>query len=215
MYAGGDISLFLILLRTLDIPTVIIGTITLAIPYILMIIFLIFLTDYKARKKIIDKLSAYSWVAAIGIPAVATIMLYTAPIPVIFYWTFVLLVGVAYALLKSIRIRRYPDGLMSKFSKVGSAWPKDWISTVFSVAATFLIIQSNMWLPLERISFSSKKEVGYVLQVTSEWTTLLTKNRGTVVIATKDIATREVCKVANVNTIAADLNDKPKDTISC
>jgi hypothetical protein len=204
-YSGGDTTVFLVLLKTLNIPTVLIGTSVLIIPSLILLAAIVLLSDWKARDWTEAWLKRHQrmWIAA---PILFLVVAYTAP------WSFfATLAGIALLVAFYFLIKRYwPWGkkyiLDLLVAERGSSNGPDSIITIPSVIIVFLIAPANMWLPLERIQTTkSVEKTVYVLESTQEWTTLLSKDRKLEILRTDEVKSREICHSNKVVSIATSL----------
>lgn len=203
MYSGGDSALFLVLLRTLNIPAVLIGTGILMVPSLLTLALIILLTDKKAREWVKKLSSNHRWLFTIVIPIFLVIVGYT-----ISWTTFVWLTAIALVALVFFFIQRRWRKFRQRKTGVEAAQRRspigpDSFATLFTVVAVFLVTPTNMWLPLEQVSIAGGgARVGYVLESAAEWTTILTNDRKLEIVATPKVESRAICNVPNPGTLA-------------
>ena len=214
MYSGGDIAVFLVLVRTLNIPAVLIATVVLLVPWLLFVATMVLLTDWKARDWAKGWLADHRWIAP-GVPVVALIILYTGSWPIALGALVIgLLVGIY------LFVRRFWNWGHQHISRLlvaprGDQNGPNSLITVVTIVIVFLITPANMWLPLERIEMASgEQEVGYVLEATSDWTTLITVARRVDVLPTPEVKGRTICRTSSLPSIATllfpvDLGDSP------
>lgn len=194
MYSGGDTSVFLVLLRTLDIPAALIASAMLLVPTALLLLVIILLTDWRARDAMQATLERNPWLAPV-FPILFFVMVYTGNILFALGAAFVALLVVVYFSIK----RFWPWG-HEHINRVVIAPRGDRnrpasMLTIAGVLTVFLIAPSNMWLPLERVErVDSEPLVGYVLESNEEWTTLLTPAKRIEVVQTPKVGAREVCR---------------------
>jgi hypothetical protein len=194
LFSGGDTAVFLTLLRTLNIPAVLIGTIIVAVPFVIILMLTILVTDWKARDQAKEWLSRRHWPAAL-IPILFFIFLYTTS------WTILISLATLGAFVGAYTLtrrywpwgRKYIADIM--IPRRGDHNGPVSIVTFTGVLVVFLIIPTSMWLPLEKIDIDkSESRAAYVLESTQEWTTLLTSKYKIEVYHTKDIKSRAVCR---------------------
>jgi hypothetical protein len=77
VYSGGDNTLFLVLLRTINIPAVLIGTMILMIPSLLTIFAVVALMNLEAGRWTKRKLSEHRFVSNVLFPASLIVIGYT------------------------------------------------------------------------------------------------------------------------------------------
>lgn len=202
LYSGGDSALFLVLLRTIDIPAVLIGTTVLIIPSALIWFALILLTDPRVRYRTHAWVNGNKWAPAVIGPLIFALIAYTLPWPTIAGLSAIIACAIGYYLWRKHRKKSTPH--VDKSRRVG---PDSFVSIV-SVAALFLIGPSSMWLPMERIEIAgSKPQTGYVLQTDNSWTTVLTSKRAIRIVPTTKIEKRQVCSSHNPGTLAMSMQD--------
>lgn len=202
LFSGGDSALFLVLLRTIDIPAVLIGTTALIIPSALIWFALILLTDPKVRYRAHLWLSGNKWAPALIGPLVVALLVYTLPWPTIAGLGAIIACGIGYYLWR--KVRKNSTSRVDGASRVGP----DSLVSIVSVAAVFLVGPSSMWLPMERIEIAgSKPQTGYVLQTDDSWTTILTSKRVITILPTAKVRKRQVCSSRNPGTLAISMQD--------
>ena len=217
MYSGGDVAVFLVLLRTLNIPAVLIGTCLLIVPGLLLLALVILLSDWKARDWTKNWLTSHRWIAP-AFPIIFFLLLYTVS------WTILIPLGVLGVLTAAYFLTRrfWPWG-KKHITDIAIAEREDRnspasIITVIGVLVIFLITPTNMWLPLEKVGITkADDQVAYVLESTAEWTTLLSPDRKVEVIATSDIESRSVCRTSGGGSLTtllypSDLSNVPDCT---
>lgn len=215
LFSGGDVPVFLTLLRTIDIPAVLIGTIVLMIPGLITLALAILLTDWKMRDRAKAWLNNRRWLTPLA-PVVIFVLLYTVS------WAFVIsLVGIGLMVAAYVLIRRFWPWGKKHIADVVVARRGDEngpvsLVTFVGVLIAFLIMPTSTWLPLERIDVNnSESRTAYVLESTGEWTTLLTLRHKIEVHPTNQIKNRAVCRAEANGSLATlmyrtnDRNDAP------
>ncbi|TPX05551.1 hypothetical protein FJ656_05920 [Schumannella luteola] len=210
MYSGGDTSLFLVLLRTLDIPAVLVGTMVSLVPALVGVAVVVLVTDSKARVRALRTIARHPGATSIAVPIAALVLLYTTS------WTLLLgLLALAAALL----------GLAFGWRAAKRRWPRiaegragpDSMATVMAVVIGVLISPKNMWLPIEQIELAdSPSVVAYVLQADSDWTTLLTDERAVAIVPSSLVLSRTICSSDSPGTFATwTQQSQLKDAADC
>lgn len=198
MYSGGDVSLFLVLLRSLNLTAAILGTVVLMIPVLLTVAAVVLATDRSARTAATTIWHRHRRLLLIVMPIVFIFVIYTVPWTTLAFLGAVLLALTAYYLL-----RRRSRARKGRPHKVASRTDPDSFVSVIAVVAIFLITPSNMWLPLERVSLASAAtRTAYVLEHDGDWTTLLTVEREALTVKSSTIRGREVCATRTTGTLA-------------
>jgi hypothetical protein len=164
LYSGGDSGLFLTLLRTINVPAILIGTSILIIPSLMIIGAFALVTDRNARTQIAKRLPENKAMETIVGPIVIIVLVYTTPWVYLVMVLLVLAVAVAAFFANRAWRKRHPvDPAKERF------WDRfDSIPMLLSVVVLFLVSQSSMWLPLERVAIDQTVRVGYVLESTGE-----------------------------------------------
>lgn len=203
MLSGGDKTLFFVLLRGLNIPALLIGTVVSMLPTVLIIGFWVMITDKQARSELnlwANRLPASNH---IFIPLLALIVLFTTTLS-----TALTLAGMAAFFTAVHFIRRGYFKRKARKNSVGTDVRKpsrspDFLPSFVVVIFMFLLLPSNIWLPAEQLTTSSNGEInGYVLESDITWTTVLTTDRHLVTLATPQILTRSVCADSEPRTLA-------------
>ena len=200
MYSGGDVSLFLTLLSTLNIVSVLVGTSLVLAPGVLALGLTILFTDREAVSWLNKRMSATPWLSRILFPVVFFVSVYTLS------WTSLLmLAGVCVAFATFLIIRR---GVRNRRSRKGRNRSKqdyagpDSIVTIIAVLTMMLMTPNTMWLPLEKLTVEKQIVTGYVLDVSSEWTTILASDRELHIVPSAQVTTRDVCAWRGKDTLA-------------
>ena len=203
MYSGGDIALFLVLLRTINIPAVLVGTAVLLVPSLLLVGLVMILFDRKARAWIKARFARNSWTITVAFPVVGIVIGYTISWPYFVWLVIISACAVGYFFIRRFwQKRKVTKKTTNKKSFFGSTGPDSFI-VLLSVVASFLVTPGNIWLPLEQVTITGRESsIGYVLESTSDWTTVLTKERTLSIIATSDLESRQLCDTHNPGTIA-------------
>jgi hypothetical protein len=214
MYSGGDISLFLVLLRTLNVPAVLIGTCVLMIPPLLIVLLVSMLTDRAARSRITGWLAQNPWATGVMLPIVFVVAAYTIDWRILVFVAGISTAALAiYAIRSVAKRRRAKSGPVRAVRRVRGADP---IAVLLSVLAVFLVTPGNMWLPLETLSIEGDEaRVGFVLESTAEWTTILTEEREVQIVATSTLESRSVCSTSNAGTLAMSIQRADPTGSSC
>lgn len=212
LYSGGDVSIFLLLLRTLDIPVVLMATLVIMIPTAIVVMLWVILTDWKARDYIANWIEQHRW-AILLLPLVLFVLIYTAGPLLLLSLLMIILSTVFYVAIG----RFWPWGKKHitdiVIAKRGDHYGPDSIVTIVGLLIIFLIIPHNMWLPLERVKINPDKQYhAYVLESNAEWTTLLTPEKSVLIVPTHSVKARELCRAAANLTLATLLY--PHDTHS-
>jgi len=206
LYAGGDTAVFLTLVRTLDLPTVLVGTLAVLAQGALLLFFTMVFLDWRVRD-IFRTWLQRPWSSSLT----AVVLIVFVITGNVMFWaglaSLAALIGL-YFLVKHI-----PGGKrLTKWVVPPRGERSDTSVVVVSVAITLLMLPTNMWLPLEQVTLANKStEQSYVLQVSSEWTTTLTKDRKIRTYPTTDVVDRETCRSAVNGTLGAVLFQVPID----
>ena len=202
LYSGGDMVIFLLLLKTLHIPSILIATFVLMIPILVTVIIIVMITDWKARDYVKKLAEQYRWITLI-FPLFFFILVYTAS-PLLL----LPLLGIASLALLYIVVDRFwtwgrKNITSVMIAKKGDPNTPDSIITLISTSVVFLIIPYGMWLPLESISTGQNQHYyAYVLESNDQWTTILTPEKNPLIISTSTIESRELCRAGTSSTLA-------------
>jgi hypothetical protein len=166
LYASGDESVFLVLLSSTDIPSLLIGTAATLAPSLLVALPVFVVSDARFRKWLGTTLGKHRAVPGVLL-TVIVIAVFTAN-----EWTVVLYLIVAGSSLlawkaRSTRVGRY------LVPSLGEPHP-DTTATVLVIALFAMSSASSGWLPREQVGLSGGEEVdASVIESTGEWTSLL------------------------------------------
>ncbi len=209
LYAGGDTAIFLTLVRTLDVATVLVGTTAVLMQGLVLLSVVLILTDWRIRARFIAALRRPWFLPALAVTFL--LLLYTASI------MFALgLMAIAVLALAFVAVKKWVPASRKVLEFVvapkGDRIRPDSVATVASIGITLLIMPTNMWLPLERIELTGGEvEFAYVLEVTGEWTTALTEERAVRIYGTDEVTARETCRPITNLTLAKTLFQIPPD----
>lgn len=194
LFSAGDTSLFLLLLRTIDITTVLVGTSLLLVPIVILVGAMAFGMDPRVRawvtkgarsRAVFGVIFGFLGLAALTLP-----------------WRF-LLTALGLGVIAHLGTRLLNEGIAWGVRLAGMS-PKrtkdpnpinDSSTIVAASTLLFLVASGSMWLPLEFVTLTDEtSRVAYVLESDREWTTLLTLDREVSIVATEDVEQRLVCK---------------------
>lgn len=210
LYSGGDQTLLRVLIQTLDVVTVLLGTLLPMLPLLVGAALLPVIVDVafarhlltdgsKTRRRLVTitlivaltfwiTLSPWAGVrgtftsAAIGI-FVGIVIAYVFP----FYFALsrgrTVRESVASA-SKTRLIPRIPADLGQNRQMI--------LAPTIAVIVLFAF-PSGMWLPRENVSTPAGETTGYVLSSTEVWTTILDVDKRVVIVKSEDVISREVC----------------------
>lgn len=205
IFSGGDPALFRVLIQTLNVPTVLLGTIVSILPVVALLPLALFASEpgalwhFTRARWFRYAFPAYSAVV------VAAITL--GPWPAM-GWTAltVTLLFVVFRLARRAQhgTRAYRRGLTMRSAIRASppmrvrapsgAWKSSALSPIAIVILSLASLQS-MWLPSELLHLADGTELtGFVLEEKSEWTTFLTEGRAILRVSTAQVEARTVCQ---------------------
>lgn len=209
LYSGGDTAIFLTLVRTLDVATVLVGTVAVLMQGLILLGVVLILTDWEIRERFVAALRRPGVIAALAV--LFLLLFYTANAMFAFGLVAIaLLAGIFLALRRWVPWAR--KILRWLVAPKGDPKRPDSLATVASVGITLLILPTNMWLPLEQLELiDSQQQTAYVLEVSSEWTTALTESRAVRIYPTEDVLGRETCRSATDLTLAKVFFQIPPD----
>lgn len=204
LFSGGDPALFRVLVQTLNVPTVLLGTAISILPVVALLPIFMFASEPSALRHF-ARASWFSYAFfAYAVVALAAIAL--GPWPWMGWLTLIVFAAsVGFWLMRRLRhgVKAYRRGLTLK-SALRAPHPmivrpptEAWKSSAWvpvSVVVLTLVSLQSMWLPLERIDLASGTRLtGFVLEDQAEWTTFLTDERSVLRIATDQVEARTVC----------------------
>lgn len=217
MYSGGDVSVFLVLLRTLDIPAALIASAVLLVPTLILLTAVILFTDWRARDWFSRTLERNTWIAPI-FPILFFIVIYTGNIVFAIGAAFIVVDIIVYFIIKRFWSWGHKHINQLLIAPRGDPNGPASVLTIIAVLTIFLVVPGNMWLPEERVEQTdSPPVVGYVLESGEVWTTLLTSDRQIEVVPTADVEERAVCRPSGPVSLAtlifpSNLRDAPNCT---
>jgi len=208
LYSGGDSATFLVLLRTINIPAVLIGTGLLFIPYLLTFIAVALVADQKARQWGKRLFSRNPGAVTIVVPIALVTVLYTTPWPTLAWIAAIVTIALIIALIRLVYAKRRNVIKSTSDEKLQVARKRtryafDSVTVLFTLIFLYSVTQTNMWLPLEQVRIQNEAtRNGYVLESTSDWTTILTFNHTLDIVKTADVESRTACNSTNAGTVA-------------
>lgn len=204
LYSGGDPTLMRVLIETLDVTTLLLGTLLPMFPLALWLVFQPLITDLPLTRKLVtQKHPTRSWWLAL---IIALPLLYVLIGP----WPNALrTIGwVAVGLLLGALTLWTVGVLRTRAS--GGTW-RDSLRVRLTVGTTplggrghlliaplvlvavILVTPRGFWLPLESITTENSQVAGYVLQTENDWTTVMTEERAIFRYPADSITARFVC----------------------
>ncbi|WP_454860419.1 hypothetical protein [Promicromonospora soli] len=204
IFSGGDAAVFRTLVRTLDIPAVLIGTGILIAPAVLVIFVIALLTDWRFRDSTVKWSNRNEWIRFV-VPPLVFVVVFTVPlIHLVAALAALVIPSVAFVLIR----RRWEWGkaILDKIvaPRGDTSGPDPWaMAVIFGIA--LLMSGTAMWLPLELVAMKgdrSDKYVGYVLESDEVWTTVLTETRNIATLNTEDIESRTYCAEEELTRLA-------------
>lgn len=210
LYSGGDPTLLRVLIETLDVVTIVLGTLLPVLPLLVGAAIYPLLIDLSLTRRLVTSGSPTRrwgmltlivaalafWVALSPWPSAATTIAYLAVgvalgVILTYLWTFARWLTAGYTVRRSILEAFKVRVTIGGQEPVGKSWH------VIAIAGIFLILtfatSPTMWLPQENIVTSTEKISGYVLQATEEWTTILSVDKQVTIVKPIDVSSREVC----------------------
>lgn len=202
LYSGGDTSLFLVLVRTLNVPAVLIGTGALIVPVGTIILTITLATDATFRRNARLWVSSNRTILTVAIPILLVLVGYTAPWPLLVEVGVICALAIGYYYFRKAWKTSKPDADTKTHPGPDSA------ATAITLITLFLLTPANMWLPMERIQINNEKaQTGYVLQSDGSWTTILTSERDVNLVRTPRIESRKICSSDGAGTLALSIQN--------
>ncbi|MGX5770486.1 hypothetical protein ACWKWN_07005 [Microbacterium trichothecenolyticum] len=227
LFSGGDPALFRVLVQTLNVPTVLLGTAITILPIVALLPLFMFASEPSALRHF-AKAPWFSFAfGAYFVVVIAAVIL--GPWPSM-GWTvlFGVALFLAFWLARRLRnaVRAYRRGLTARSALMAGlpmvvrpptdAWKSSTWGPVVVVLLALAGLQS-MWLPSERLLLSDGTELtAFVLEEKTEWTTVLTEERVVLRIETSQVDTRTVCEQGEFSSLLMTwAKSAPVDAPSC
>lgn len=227
LFSGGDPTLFRVLVQTLNVPTVLLGTSIAVLPVVALLPLFMVATEPSALRYFARApWFSFTFFAYFVLAFVAIVF---GPWPSM-GWS-ALLVVIVFLGFWSIRrlrhaVRAYRRGLTARSAARASlpvivrapteAWKDSAWAPLVIVALTLVSLQS-MWLPLERVVLvDGEAMTGFVMEERPEWTTFLTDQRAVHRIPTDQMEERTVCSQGEFSSLFMSwANSAPEDAPTC
>lgn len=205
IFSGGDPVLMKVLVETLDIQTLLLGTVLPVLPMVLVPILQPLIYDGGMARKLMGTESKQRlwWFLAVAILVSLFVLLgpYPSALRTVRNLTIAILAGVLStyvlfsirALIKKeslkgvLRSRFYWGSESSIFRPIHLLMgPVVFLTVVFAQPST-------MWLPLEQMVVKGQSHNGYVLEESGNWVTMLGKDKSVMRAPSASISKRVVC----------------------
>lgn len=227
VYSGGDSVVLKTLVATLDIPTVLLGTMLPIFPVLVALGIQLFAFNHKFLAHLLAK----RWVifAAFGI-----LMIYSlfASFPGGLWTPLTIFGGLTLGLVaRRVRVawrkaHPKPEIMAASARPLPASNPavsflvgtSPTVIAACTVLSVLLVTPQGMWLPLEQISTgsSSKSLVAYVLKETPNWTTTISSDKSIRVLRSSEITGRLICNQGDFQSIVTMLvGSNPSPRIKC
>lgn len=227
LFSGGDPALFRVLVQTLNVPTVLLGTAIAILPVAALYPLVWFATEPSA----LLHFARAPWFGFAFLAYVGVVLAYVTlgPWPAAGWMALLAATAfIAFWLLRRFRhgLRVYRRGLT-----LGSAFraptpmtvrppTEAWKSSAWVLVGTLalgLVGLQSMWLPMEKIALTTGDEMtGFVLEEKTEWTTVLTDQRAVYRIATDTVDARTVCDQGEFASLVMNwARSAPEDPPTC
>ncbi len=206
-FSGGDPVLLRVLISTLDVPTVVLGTLLPTMPVLLWALIQPFNQDPGTIEKALGGGRRARWLRRLLLFLVMAIYLAIGPWPTTAWAVGAVVAGAVLVALiwwvVSIVInrragRRWAVALRppAHGEYVSNGFPR-WL--IFALSAPLLVVlvfPTGFWLPQEVITLKgdpAQRVSGYVLEQDSGWVTFLKSDREVLVVRAQAIEARDVC----------------------
>jgi hypothetical protein len=203
LYSGGDPTLMRVLIETLDVTTLLLGTLLPIFPVALWLAFQPLLTDLPLARKLLTQKHPYRNWWLILIVALPVLYVLVGPWPTALT-TLGWVVGAAAVgalsgwIIGVIRThasgRTWRDSLRVRLTwgdPVGSV-SRLLIVPIVMIAVIFAVPR-GFWLPLESVTAEDNQVTGYVLQTEDGWTTVMTEDRAVHRYPADAVTARTIC----------------------
>lgn len=198
IYSGGDLAVFNVLIRTLDIPALLVSTAFQILPLIVWALIFYSLIEWRFRDWLENLLRNNRWLD-VAAPLIFLLIIFTAPaktvgLSVLFFVG--AFVGYRIIYSKAPRARSILAALVPRRGdRIVGRGVADAASIAFFMALTFFASPGTMWLPLERVNIKDAPPlVGYVLESSEMWTTTLSRDYRILIISTSSVQSRTICR---------------------
>ncbi|WP_127793758.1 hypothetical protein [Agromyces sp. LHK192] len=211
LYSGGDPVVLKTLIETLNITTLLLGTLLPILPAFV----LFFLQALAFGGGLFSRLLA-SRSGRIALLAVFVFWMLIGPLPTTLWVAGGLVVG---GIVRAILLRyvpRFHAGLAEWLSPpAGSKFVSPWLIGIAVTIVFVLAVPQGMWVPLERVSRDGQgDEIVYVLDDAEGWMTTSQQDRSIMLLRSEDVTDRVVCdqgSYSSLITIMTRADPAPRD----
>lgn len=164
------------------------------LPYIVLMFVFYGLTEWRFRDWLSAMMDNNRWLS-VAVPTAVLLTVISVPTRTVLIT--ILIFGTAFAVYRILYSkvawsRRHLNFLIPRR---GDRSGPDGTATSILLAIVILASPATMWLPLERVDVKNDRStVGYVLESTEVWTTILSEERDIIVKSTAEVDARTVCR---------------------
>lgn len=225
LYSGGDPVLMKVLVETLDVTTLLLGTLLPLLPVLFWLALQPLIADASLARQLLEKgVPRRRWWLGLVL-LLAAFYLLVGPWPSTIqgfgYLALAMLAGaLTVSLVAVIRARRagvsWRDAVRIRLTWGRSPVVGD-VSHLLLVPVLMVVLVFAMpqgfWLPRESITADGEAVTGYTLQSKDGWTTIMTEERAVVRYPSASVTVREVCdqgEYKSLMTVLLNLDAPPK-----
>jgi hypothetical protein len=214
VYSGGDPTLMRVLIQTLNITTLLLGTVLPVLPMLFLLALQPLIADMSLARTLVSRGASRRRWWLLLILVLPVLYLLVGPWPTTLrtfgYGAGALALGVIVVWIIGVHRARRSHAPWRQALKVRVTFAKlppvgrsshVFLAPVFVVAVVLFMPQGS-WLPLESIQVDQKQVDGYVLQIEDWWATLLTKDRVVERYPADLVTDRQVCDQGNYRSLA-------------
>lgn len=226
LYSGGDPALMRVLVETLDVTTLLLGTILPILPALFWLAIQPLVVDMSLARQLLEKgAPRRKWWIGLALTLILFYLL-VGPWPETIQTFGHVLIGLAAAvvLVSAIAlIRGRKSGLSwREAAKFRLHWRRDatlgkashLLIAPVVVIGVILAMPEGFWLPRESITTAEQTTTGYVLETKEGWATVMTEERTILRIPAPSITARLVCdqgEYTSLITVLLRLESPPKE----
>lgn len=204
LYSGGDPTLMRVLIETLDVTTLLLGTLLPMFPLALWVVVQPLIMDLPLARKLLTQKHPYRIWWLVLIIALPVLYVLVGPWPdalrTIGWVAIGLLIGtLALWIVGVVQTRASGRTWRASFRvRVGIGTTplngmKPLLIAPIVLAVAILVIPRGFWLPLESVTTDSGQITGYVLQTENDWATVMTEDRAILRYPADSVEARVVC----------------------
>ncbi len=203
LYSGGDPVLMKVLVDTLDIPTLILGTLLPLLPALLWLPLQPLILDASLARQLLGGKSRTLWIILVLVLVLIYLLIGPWPSTIEMLRNCVIgaATGAAIAYCWYVFKERRAGHRWLTALRVRLGWgvappvgrPIHVLIIPLVVLAAVFAMPLGMWLPLERVTTGSTPVLAYVLQNENDWATLMEEDKTVLRVPATSITERAIC----------------------